>query len=69
MSSSTARAAYSEGIAQNVLDLVGETPMVSLRRISSGTAEICGKLESLNPGGSVKDRIALAMIEAANALC
>ena len=67
MSSSTARAAFSEGIAQNVLDLVGETPMVSLQRISFGVAEICGKMESLNPGGSVKDRIALAMIEAAEA--
>ena len=65
MSSSTARAAFSEGIAQNVLDLVGETPMVSLQRISFGVAEICGKMESLNPGGSVKDRIALAMIEEA----
>jgi cysteine synthase A len=48
-----------------VLDLIGETPMVSLARISGDTAEICGKLESLNPGGSVKDRIALSMIEMA----
>jgi cysteine synthase A len=64
-SSSTARAAYSEGIATSVLDLIGETPMVSLARISGDTAEICGKLESLNPGGSVKDRIALSMIEMA----
>jgi cysteine synthase A len=48
-----------------VLGLIGETPMVSLARISFGAAEICGKLESLNPGGSVKDRIALSMIEAA----
>jgi len=66
MSSSVARAAFSEGIADNVLALVGETPMVRLARIGgTDAAEICGKLESLNPGGSVKDRIALAMIEAA----
>jgi cysteine synthase A len=46
--------------------LIGETPMVRLSKIAGGdVAEICGKLESLNPGGSVKDRIALSMIEAA----
>ena len=68
MSSNTARAAHSEGIAENVLALVGETPLVRLGRIATpDMAEICGKLESLNPGGSVKDRIALSMIEAAEA--
>ena len=53
-------------IADNVLDLIGGTPMVRLNRVvPQGSAEIVGKMESLNPGGSVKDRIALAMIEAA----
>jgi cysteine synthase A len=55
-----------EGIAGSVLDLIGATPMVRLSRIMpEGAAEVCGKMESLNPGGSVKDRIALSMIEAA----
>ncbi len=49
-----------------VLDLVGGTPIVRLERISPpGGARIIAKLEYLNPGGSVKDRIGLAMIEAA----
>ena len=53
-------------LARNVLELIGDTPLVQLQRIPRpGTARILGKLESLNPGGSVKDRIALAMIEAA----
>jgi cysteine synthase A len=56
----------SQKIADSVLDLVGNTPMVRLRRIvPAGWAEVVGKVESLNPGGSVKDRIALSMIEAA----
>jgi cystathionine beta-synthase len=49
-----------------VLDLVGGTPIVRLDRLSpAGHARILAKLEHLNPGGSVKDRIGLAMIEAA----
>jgi cysteine synthase A len=60
------RASRAEGIAENVLGLIGETPMVRLSKIGGNdVAEICGKLESLNPGGSVKDRIALSMIETA----
>lgn len=51
-------------IAESILDLVGGTPLVRLNRIvPEGSAAIYGKLESMNPGGSVKDRIALAMIE------
>ena len=47
-----------------MLDLVGNTPLVRLRRvIPEGSAEVLGKLESLNPAGSIKDRIALSMIE------
>jgi cysteine synthase A len=53
-------------IADTVLELVGGTPMVRLNRVvPDGAAEIVGKMESLNPAGSVKDRIALNMIEAA----
>ena len=51
-------------IAESILDLVGGTPLVRLNRVvPPGSAAIYGKLESMNPGGSVKDRIALAMIE------
>jgi cysteine synthase A len=51
-------------IADSVLDLVGNTPLVRLRRVpGEGAAEVLGKLESMNPAGSVKDRIAWAMIE------
>src|SRR3989440_5211799 len=54
-----------DGIADSVLDLIGNTAMVRLARVTPvGGAELLGKMESLNPGGSVKDRIALAMIEA-----
>jgi cysteine synthase A len=52
--------------ANNVLELIGATPIVRLGRVADESmAEVWGKLESANPGGSVKDRIALAMIEAA----
>src|SRR5579871_4532065 len=50
----------------SVLDLVGSTPIVRLDRISRDVpGTILAKLEFLNPGGSIKDRIGLAMIEAA----
>src|SRR5437773_12251600 len=49
-----------------ILDLVGSTPIVRLEKLSPpGRARILAKLEYLNPGGSVKDRIGLAMIEQA----
>ena len=49
-----------------VLDLVGHTPIVRLERLGRDVpGELLAKLEYLNPGGSIKDRIALAMIEAA----
>jgi cysteine synthase A len=51
-------------LAGSVLELVGGTPLVRLNRIPKpGGAIVLAKLESLNPGGSVKDRIALAMVE------
>jgi len=49
---------------KSILDMIGNTPMVKLARMSGPSdAEVWVKLESFNPGGSVKDRIALAMIE------
>jgi len=51
----------------SVLDLVGNTPLVRINRVTdgiSGGVEIYAKLEGFNPGGSVKDRPALEMIEA-----
>ena len=52
--------------ARDITELIGRTPLVRLNRISDETgAEVLGKLESFNPGGSVKDRIGLAMIDAA----
>ena len=51
-------------VAESVLDLIGATPMLRLSRVAPpDAAEIVAKLESVNPGGSVKDRIARAMIE------
>ena len=55
-------------IANSVLELIGSTPLVrlsNLEKLSGGKAEVVAKVESFNPGGSVKDRIAIAMIEAA----
>lgn len=49
----------------SVLDLIGHTPLVKIRNIDTGPCELFLKLESQNPGGSIKDRIALSMIEAA----
>ncbi|OGO47354.1 MAG: cysteine synthase A [Chloroflexi bacterium RBG_16_64_32] len=53
-------------IAETVLNLIGDTPMVRLNRmVEDGWAEVVAKVESCNPAGSIKDRIALSMIEAA----
>jgi len=52
-------------IADSLTDLVGGTPLVWLRRLTD--ARMAAKLEACNPGGSVKDRIGLAMIECAEA--
>jgi cystathionine beta-synthase len=49
----------------NVLDLIGDTPLVRLKKLDTGPCELYAKLESQNPGGSIKDRIGLRMIEAA----
>jgi cystathionine beta-synthase len=51
-------------IYENILETLGNTPLVKLGRFHSGPATLVGKVESFNPGGSVKDRIGIAMIEA-----
>src|SRR5207253_2170215 len=55
-------------VADSILELIGETPLLRLERFGPpGAAAIYAKLEFLNPGGSVKDRAALGMIDAAEA--
>jgi len=51
--------------ARSALDLIGNTPMVELTHLDTGPCRLFAKLESQNPGGSIKDRIGLSMIEAA----
>lgn len=52
-------------IANTVLERIGGTPLLRINKLGSTNAEVVAKVEFFNPGGSVKDRIALAMIEAA----
>jgi len=52
-------------IFENITSTIGFTPLVQINKLGSGKAAILAKLESFNPCGSVKDRIALSMIEAA----
>jgi cysteine synthase A len=54
-------------IANDVTELIGNTPLVRIRKLAGSNAQVLGKLEFYNPGHSVKDRIGLAMIEAAEA--
>ncbi len=55
-------------IAENITELVGGTPMLHVRRLApEGSADIYVKLEYLNPGGSIKDRAAIGMIQRAEA--
>jgi len=57
---------FSDRIAKDVSELIGQTPLVRLNRIAEQeSAEILAKLEMFNPGGSVKDRICLSMLEKA----
>ena len=51
----------------STLDMIGNTPIVELRNLDTGPCRLFAKLEYLNPGGSIKDRIALTMIEGAEA--
>ena len=50
-------------IAENILEKIGNTPLVKIVKLNKGKAEILAKVEYFNPGGSVKDRVGLAMIE------
>ncbi len=52
-------------LANGVLDLIGNTPLVKVTRLDTGPCELWLKLESQNPGGSIKDRVGRSMIEAA----
>ncbi|MFT5665713.1 MAG: cystathionine beta-synthase, partial [Gammaproteobacteria bacterium] len=52
-------------IANSVLEMIGNTPMLKLNHFDTGPCELFVKMESQNPGGSIKDRIAVTMIEAA----
>ncbi len=55
-------------VTDHVIDLVGGTPLVRLHKVTAGLpAQVLAKVEYFNPGGSVKDRIALRMVEAAEA--
>src|SRR5947209_19487089 len=51
-------------IYENILETMGNTPLVKLGHFHSGPATLAAKVESFNPGSSVKDRIGIAMIEA-----
>jgi len=53
------------GISNSIADLIGNTPLVRLGRLNDTDADVVAKLEFFNPAGSVKDRIGLSMIEAA----
>ncbi len=55
------------GPTSSLLDLIGQTPMVEVTKIDTGPCRLFLKLEAQNPGGSIKDRIALSMIAAAEA--
>src|SRR4051812_36993780 len=53
-------------VKNSILDAIGDTPLVRLSRIGAGvTPELVAKVEALNPGGSIKDRIAVALVDAA----
>jgi len=52
-------------VHESVLELIGETPIVRARKLDTGCCQLFFKLESANPGGSIKDRIGLSMIEGA----
>ena len=53
-------------IKDSILDAIGETPLVRLSRLGQAVRpQLVAKIEALNPGGSIKDRAALALIEAA----
>jgi len=54
-------------LASNILQTIGNTPHIRINRLFGGTHQVYVKSERSNPGGSIKDRIALSMVEAAEA--
>ncbi|WP_159813759.1 cysteine synthase A [Actinomyces sp. zg328] len=58
---------HASSIAENVTDLVGSTPLVRINRVISGPATVLAKVEAFEPASSVKDRIALSIVRAAEA--
>ena len=61
-----ALAAHRADIKDSILDAIGHTPLVRLQRLGAGLRpQLVAKVEALNPGGSIKDRVAVALIEAA----
>ena len=64
---STAPPPYLPPVVGSALDLIGNTPMVEVKNLDTGPCRLFLKLENQNPGGSIKDRVARAMIEAAEA--
>ncbi len=64
---STPNDAAALAVYDNVLDLVGRTPMLRISHLDTGPCELYVKLEAMNPGNSIKDRIAVSMVRAAEA--
>lgn len=62
---STSKVNQQSNVYPNVLSMIGNTPLVKINRIDTGVCDLYIKLENTNPGGSVKDRIGLTMIEEA----
>ncbi len=52
-------------VFQNALEMIGRTPLLAVRHLDTGPCELFLKLENQNPGGSIKDRVGLYLIEAA----
>jgi cystathionine beta-synthase len=66
MANTRQRAEPQPRIDDSILDAIGRTPLVRLSRLAAGlTPQVVAKVESLNPGGSIKDRVAVALIDAA----
>ncbi len=65
MNQDTTRITSAAAVYEDLLDMIGNTPMLELRKLDTGRCQLFAKLELLNPGGSIKDRIGVRMIEQA----